>query len=233
MKTSTLTDYPTRGIGKPDYSREIHATRQRSGISLKYSQQLVVFGLCWTDRVTHPSPVPWVKAPLAPGAHAHLVVFATGVEMPYDTLAGYTFTMVQKDWTCNEDIEIWLYASSPSEAEGGSLLLIACPGISPGGDNVYINPVYTYSSLAIDPTSLYSHSWDVVVVNKGAGSMQGGIVIAGIVEAAGTPPLPDTKQCRCPFCSHLQIVKVGTTMTECKSCGKTYVVYDFSRIREI
>ncbi|GAI67353.1 unnamed protein product [marine sediment metagenome] len=138
--------------------------------------------------------------------------------------------MVQKDWTCNEDIEIWFYGSTPSVADGGSLVLIACPGISPSGDNVYVNPVYTYTSLTLDPTSAYSHSWDVVV-NKGEGNMEGRIVLAAIIEAVGTSPFPDIKQCRCPLCHHLQTVKVGTTIIVCDNCGKTYFVQDFSRIR--
>ncbi|GAI59117.1 unnamed protein product [marine sediment metagenome] len=223
----------TRGVGKPDYSREVSAGRERAGISLKYNQQLLAWGLCWTDMVDHPQvpAVPWVKPRLAPGAPAHLIDFATGVAVPYVTPAGYAFTMVQKDWTCNEDIEIWLYGSTPSEADGGSLVLIACPGISPSGDNVYVNPVYTYTSLTLDPTSAYSHSWDVVVVNKGVGDMEGGIVFAAIMEAVGTSPFPDTKQCRCPLCQHLQTVKVGTTIIVCANCGETYYVQDFSKIR--
>jgi len=222
-----------RGIGKPDYTDEVSSGRQRSGISLKYSQQLAIFGLCWTDMVAHPSPIPWVKPPLASGAQAHLIDFATGVVVPYVTPAGYTFTMVQKDWTCNEDIEIWLYGSTPSEADGGTLQLIGCPGISPSGDNVYLNPVYTYNSLTLDPASLYSHSWDIVAVNKGAGDMEGGLTFTAIIEAVGTPPFPDTKQCQCPFCHHLQTVKIGTTVIVCANCGKTYFVYDFSKIREL
>lgn len=223
----------TRGIGKPDYSKEVSSARQRAGISLKYNQGLAVFGLCWTDMVAHPSPVSWVKPPLAPGAQAHLIDFATGDAMPYVTPAGYTFTMVQKDWVFNEDIEIWIYGSTPSEADGGTLHLVACPGISPGGDNVYINPVYAYNSLTFDPTALYSHSWDIVVVNRGAGNMEGGIVCACLLASVGTFPLPDTKQCRCPFCHHLQTVMVGTTIIVCENCGRTYYVQDFSKIREL
>ncbi|MDO9581060.1 MAG: hypothetical protein Q7J06_10935 [Bacteroidales bacterium] len=224
---------PVKGIGKPDYSREVSSARQRSGMSLKYNQQLVVFGFCLTALGIHPSPVPWVKPPQAAGADAHMIVFNTGVAMPFATVAGYSFTMVQKDWAGNEDIVIWLWASTPSVPDGGVLLPIACLGISPSGDNVYINPVYTYSSVTLDPDSLYSHSWDLMVVNRGAGNLEGGIVVAGILEAVGTPPFPDTKQCECPFCHHLQTVKVGTTVIVCANCGKTYFVQDFSKIREL
>ncbi|GAI59668.1 unnamed protein product [marine sediment metagenome] len=113
--------YPQEGVGKPDYSREVSAGRERAGISLKYNQQLLAWGLCWTDMVGHPQvpAVPWVKPRLASGVQAHLIDFATGVAVPYVTPAGYAFTMVQKDWTCNEDIEIWLYGSTPSETTWG------------------------------------------------------------------------------------------------------------------
>lgn len=220
----------TRGIGKPDYTREVSSGRQRAGISLKYNQQLVVFGLCWTDMVAHPQPidVPWVKPPLAPGGQAHLIDFATGLAMPYTTPVGYAITMVQKDWTCNEDIELWLYFSTPPFPA----VLLACPGISPPGDNQYFNLVYTYTSKTLDPAAAFAHTWDVVAVNKGAGNLEGGVVCATIVEAIGTPPFPDTKRCECPFCHHLQTVKVGTTIIGCENCGKTYFVMDFSKIRE-
>lgn len=232
MKVTSIITIEQTGIGKPDYTKDVSSARQRAGITLKYNQQLVIFALCWTDMVVHvptPYPVPWVKPPLAPGVQAHLVDLATGLAMPYAHPAGYALTMAQKDWTCDEDIEIWIYASTA----GGPLLLLACPGISPPGDNQYFNPVYTYSSKTIDPAATFAHSYDVVVVNRGAGDMEGGIVVATIVEAIGTPPFPDTKQCMCPFCQHLQTVKVGTTVIKCANCSKTYYVYDFSRIKEI
>ncbi|GAJ09040.1 unnamed protein product, partial [marine sediment metagenome] len=61
--------------------------------------------------------------------------------------------------------------------------------------------------------------------------VEGGIVFAAIMEAVGTSPFPNTKQCRCPLCHHLQTVKVGTTIIVCANCGKTYFVQDFSKIR--
>lgn len=214
----------TRGIGKPDYSREVSSSRQRSGVYLKYNQTLVTFGLCWTDMVGHPSPIPWVQPPLASGGQQHLIDFTTGLAMPYGTLVGYTITMYQKDWTVDEEIEIWLYYDG---------FLVACPGISAGGDNIYINPVYTYTSTTLDPTAAAAHTWDILVVNRGAGDLEGGIVFATIIEAIGTGPLPDTKQCGCPFCHHLQTVPVGTTVIVCENCGETYYVQDFSKVREL
>jgi len=224
MKVARTYEVAQTGIGKPDYTKEVSAGRQRAGISLKHNQQLVTFGPTWTDMIAHPSPIPWVKPPLAAAGQSHLIDFATGLAMPYGTLVGYSITVVQKDWTCSEDIEIWLYYDG---------ILIACPGISNNGDNVYINPVWTYTSTTLDPAAAAAHAWDVLVVNRGAGDLEGGIVVATIVEAVGTPPFPNTKQCGCPFCHHRQTVPVGTTVIVCENCGKKYFVHDFSKVRII
>lgn len=213
-----------RGIGKPDYSRTVSSSRQRSGLYLKYLQQLVVLAATFTDMVAHPAPMPWVQPPLAAGAQSHLYDLATGALSPYAFGAGFTMTMVQKDWTCSQDFEIWLYFDG---------MLIACPGISPGGDNVYINPVFTYSSATLDPTAALAHAFDFIVVNVGGADLEGGITISLVLEAIGTPAFPTTKKCVCPFCYHLQEEKVGTTKIVCGNCGQTYFVQDFSRLREL
>lgn len=57
----------TRGIGKPDYSKEVSAGRQRAGISLKYGQIPVLFGRIFSPV---PSPIVWVASELPPrGTH--------------------------------------------------------------------------------------------------------------------------------------------------------------------
>lgn len=221
--TSTFTVEQT-GVGKPDYTREVSAGKQRSGLTLAYQQQLVVLAVCFTDTVPPVSPFPWVRAPLAAGAQSHFYDLATGILTPYTYHAGYQIVMVQKDWTCNQDIEMWIYYD-------GALLL--CPGMSSGGDNVYINPVFTYNSLTLDPTAASDHTFDIVVVNVGGSDLEGGFTYSFTMEPVGTPAWPMTKKCMCPYCQHLQEEKVGTTRIECEKCGKTYFVHDFSRIREI
>lgn len=225
MKVTTKTA-PVKGIGKPDYSREVSAGRERAGISLKYNQRLKLFVACFTDMVTHPQTpdIPWVKPPLAAGAQSHLYDIETGQLTPFSFAAGYAMTMVQKDWTFNQDIELWLYFDS---------LLTACLGISPSGANIYVNPIYAYTSLTLDPTSASAHTFDFILVNQSATTaMEGGITVAAILEAVGTPVFPETKDCVCPLCTHRQTVKVGTTTIKCDKCGETYIVFDLSKIRE-
>lgn len=41
----------TRGIGKPDYSKEVSSGRERPGLTLKYSQTLKIFGLVFTTEI--------------------------------------------------------------------------------------------------------------------------------------------------------------------------------------
>ncbi|GAI37067.1 unnamed protein product, partial [marine sediment metagenome] len=45
IKTFTV---PMRGVGKPDYSREVSAGRERAGIALKHNQYFRAFGGNWT-----------------------------------------------------------------------------------------------------------------------------------------------------------------------------------------
>ncbi|MBA7556818.1 hypothetical protein ES705_49538 [subsurface metagenome] len=47
MKVTRTFTVEQQGVGKPDYSREVSAGRERAGISLKYNQQLLGWGLCW------------------------------------------------------------------------------------------------------------------------------------------------------------------------------------------
>jgi len=213
-----------RGVGKPDYSRAVSSSRQRSGLYLKYRQHLVLMVATFTDMVPHPYPVAWIQPPLAAGAQSHLYDLSTGLVTPYAWPAGYTLTMVQKDWAFNQDTEIWFYFDGA---------LLACPGISPGGANIYINPVYAYTSLTLDPASAFPHTVDFVVVNVGGAPLEGGITIAAILEEVGSPALPTTKKCICPSCQHLQEVPVGTTKIVCENCGNPYLVYDFSHIKEL
>jgi hypothetical protein len=211
----------TRGIGKPDYTREISLGQMRSGISLKFNQQLVLFGILFTNSVPFPYPITWVRPQLAIGANAHLYAQDTGIVMPYNIPAGYALTMVQKDWNSSEDCEQFLYFDG---------LLVAIPGITESGSDVYSNPVYTYSTLTLDPTAALPHTIDIVVLNRGGGALEGAFAYAAILEAIGTPPFPDNKETICPFCNNKQIEPVITTIVTCHSCGRKYYVYDTTRL---
>jgi hypothetical protein len=217
-------EVPIKGIGKPDYSREVNSAISRAGFYLKFNQQLVVFGVLRTNAVPHPYLVPWVQPLLAPGAQSHLYNLATGVTAPYTIPAGYSLSMIERSWSFTEDACLRLYFDG---------LLYANPGVTEAGFSTERNPVFPYSTLLIDPTALSAHAVDVIITNYGAGNMEGACTFACILEAMGTPPFPDTKECECPFCHHLQIVKIGTTAIICAKCSQPYFVGDFSTIRKL
>lgn len=214
----------TRGIGKPDYSREISSGKERAGIALKYNQSLITLALLCTDEVVHPYAIPWVKDRIAIGGSSHLYDVSTGVATPYTVPVGYTLNMIQQGFGADEDFEVLLYYDT---------LLVLMPSTPfSGGGYVYANMVVPYNTAALDPTAAAAHLIDIVAKNKGGGPLTGGFTVVCILEAIGTPPLPNTKDCQCPFCSHIQNVKVGTTAVICDQCGRKYYVQDFSQVRE-
>ena len=212
-----------RGIGKRDYTDEVGLGQIRPGITLHAGEGMGSLLICFTDQVVHPYILPWIVAPLAPGASAHLINPETGI-VTLTVPQGYILIEVQYEWTNSEDIEMWHYVDT---------LLWGCSTISPGGDNKTFNPVIMLSTAVIDPTGEFDHVFDVEVINNGLGDLEGIIAFNFILEEVGTPPLPLIKDCRCPFCNHIQTVPVGTTRITCSNCGKLYMVWDLSRVRRI
>lgn len=211
----------TRGVGRPDYSQEIARGEVRAGIRLKENQQVVVFVAVLQDVVAPPSPIAWVQPPLAIGGSLSLYDANTGISGPYTVPQGFVLREVQEGWTFDQDIELWLYYDA---------VLIACFGIDGGGKTHYANPVFGVSTELFDPIGATAHSVEAVLVNRGGGVMEGAITIATVLEAVGTPPFPDTKPVKCPFCGNQQVVPVTTTTIKCAKCGETFMVYNTSHM---
>ena len=215
----------TRGIGKPDYSKEVSAGRERAGLTLKYNQSMVVLALICTDIVPHPYAISWVKDLIPIAGSARLIDISTGQATPYTVPKGYSVEMIQKAFGGNQDNEVNLYYDG---------LYIVQPNTTlSGGAYVYENTVAAYTTLTLDPVAAAAHLIDVLVVNRGGAALRGAFTMTGILEAVWTKPLPDTKDCQCPFCHHLQTVRKGTTVIKCNNCSETYYVQDFSHIREL
>lgn len=280
----------TRGIGKPDYSKEISSGQERAGLSLKYNQTLLLWGIVptavntgvhtaaphatiMTDATAHftasalvglvilnvtdgsygiiiantettvtvaaliggganlwatgdvysiPSPFAWVTAPLAPGAMAHYIDNVTGIALPYTIPQGYTVSLIAGGGSFTEDAILWVYIDG---------LLLMSGGVMGGGSLNYENRVVNITTATIDPTGASSHTLDVQLTNRGAGNLEGGVTYSGILEAVGTPPLPQTKKIRCKWCGHEEPVPWEQTKLICPKCGRLTLVYTTKNFR--
>lgn len=222
MKVTRTITVEQTGVGKPDYSREVSSAIQRAGVLLGYLDSVAALGAVFTDQVAHPYSLVYVLPSLAPGDTAHLIDEATGAAT-LTTPAGYAANLLQYEWTNSEDFESWIWLDG---------LLLACPAISPSGDNQGWNMVIPVSSLMVDVTASSSHEWDITVINRGGANLEGGIDFVFLLEPWGTEPLSATKDCHCPFCHHIQTVATGTVRIICTKCGKLYIVRDYSKRRK-
>ena len=211
----------TTGIGKPDYSKEISVGQFRPGLYLKYKQTLAVFGIEFSDIA---SLYPWITGPLAVGATAHLMNFATGIPLPYTINQGYTLDAVQMGHQATEDYRVLGYFDT---VFGGNV------GYSEGGIVNYLTQIIGWSSSLFDPTAAAAHLLDMTIENMGAGNLQGNVSYFGILTEVGTDPLPTTKKVRCKFCEHItEGVALGATSNVCSECGATTLYVDLNGVRK-
>lgn len=215
---------PVRGIGKPDYSKEISLGRERPGITLKHNQSLKNFIRVYT---AIPSPYSWVTGLLAAGASSHLVDADTNLAMPYIVPQGYTLTGISLTYSLSEDIIIRAYVDEFL----GVPLLFGIVGGPVSGSVIYMAEVIGIGSHLIDPTGLTSHIFDIVVTNQGAGNAEGTVGGFFILEAVGTSPFPTTKTVKCKWCGHEWVVPNETRSIKCPSCGELNIYLDLTKFK--
>jgi len=219
MKVTQTITVEQRGIGKPDYSREIDHGLTRPGFKLQYQQSLVTFLVTYSSVA---SAYAWVKPPLAAGATDHLMDGVTGLDMPYSVSQGYTLTMISIGIACNQDLELWqLLRVSPIPIGQRSLCLAQLSG----GQPFYVPEVVAFSSKYFDPTASLAFDYDIQVTNKGGAAMEGQIGVYMFLEKVGSPPWPTTKTVRCKWCGATREVPIETTNVICDKCGQLTIVY--------
>ena len=218
----------TRGIGKPDYSREISMGQVRPGLTLRYRQNLKRFGVSFSPIA---SIYPWIKAPLAAGATSHFVDWETGLDMPYTCLQGYITEVVWLTRSTSQDSVIRAYFSTP--ALGIPLQYAGNLGIVVSGFPHGISDVVPVSTAAFDPTAQYVHETDMVIENLGGANMEGSFSMVALLEAVGTSPLPPDKTVKCKWCGHEWVVPKETTYIKCPECGEMNIYCDFSKYRGV
>ena len=210
-----------RGVGKPDYTREVSAGKQRAGLFIDYNQQLKMFG---KDFTIADAEYPGVAdSPLAIGASVHLEDVEGLLPMPFIIPAGYTLTMIAAGGTASEDTFMYAYMDNG---------LVALAQANAGGGGIYyFNKIVGMTTTWIDPLALAQHTIDVKLYNRGGGDMYGGVMLDAILEKVGSPPWPTDKECRCPLCGYRQVVPIHTTKIKCNGCGKEYGVFDLTLVR--
>jgi len=214
----------TRGVGKPDYSKEVSSARERRGLSLEYLQSLKIFTIVFSAEALPFTPYAWVQPPLAPGALASLIDVETGLSMPFTVPLGYTATIVDFGIGLTEDAIMWTYLSG---------FVLSNAGVYPGGNTYYENRIQAISTALIDPTGVLSPQIELKITNLGAGDLEGEVAVTGFLEAVGTPSLPLEKTVRCKWCGHEHTVPREITHITCPQCGKLFIVYDLSKVRKI
>ena len=213
----------TRGVGKPDYSREVSAGKERAGIALKYNQRFRAFGGNWTPGGDPEYPV-ILDYNIAAGGKRHLRDSDTNELMPIPLEAGFTLTIISIGYAVTQDVMVYLYADS-----------IACIslGVTSGGAAVYENKLREFSTTWYDEPAALPHVIDIIAYNKGADPLYGAVGVLCIMERVGTPPWPTTKECFCPYCNHKQTEPITATRITCKGCGKEYMVTNFASLKEL
>ncbi|GAI62966.1 unnamed protein product [marine sediment metagenome] len=222
MKVTRTFTVEQQGVGKPDYSREVFAGKERAGIALKYNQQFRAFGGNWT---TGDPEYPLIlDYNIAVGGKRHLRDSDTNELMPITLEAGYILSITSIGYTVTQDLLVYLYVDS-----------LACIslGVTGGGSAVYENKLREFSTIWYDPTAALPHVLDIIAYNQGGAALYGAVGILCIVEALGTPPWPTTKECFCPYCNHKQTEPISATRITCKGCGKEYLVTNFASLREL
>jgi len=214
----------TRGVGKPDYSKAVSSARERAGISAKYNQTLLIFARTFSAVASLTS---WVRAPLAIAGSEHLMDVATGLAMPYTIPAGYTLTFVESEGSHTEDIAMDTYYE-PATPPG--LQLAVCERFG-SGLFIYAQEISAFTSTTLDPTGATAHQIDVILTNLGGGAAQGGTSILAILEAVGTPPLPNIKTVKCKHCGFEHAVPLDTSTVMCPECGLMTIYRNLSRFR--
>ena len=209
----------TRGVGKPDYSREVASGQFRPGYALKYNQTLLAFLVSFSGVA---SIFSWFKAPLAAGAMVHCVNGTTGIDLPYSTPVGYTLTMISIGIACDQDVEVWLLLRMPPIPGVWRHL---CLSKLAAGTPFYLPEVVQFSSATFDTTGSVPFDFDLQVTNLGGAAMEGQVGAYMILEAVGTPPLPLTKTVKCKWCGHEFDVPSKETVITCPKCGELFIVY--------
>lgn len=222
---------PVKGIGKPDYSREVFAAKERAGIALKFNQRFRVFASEWISfEAEHPFFAPPIIYTIPAGEKRHMRDSDTLELLPVTIEAGHALTVISIAYSVNQDIRVQGYIDADEIPFRGVAVSLGALG---GGQMAYENKIRELSTTWYDPEAALPHIMDVIIYNVGGGDLYGGAALLCIEEIVGTPAWPTKKECVCPHCNHKQTEPVSATIITCKGCGKQYMVTNFASLRQL
>jgi len=197
-----------RGVGKPDYTRGVSDSIQRSGLYLKYNQQAKLFARSF---IQFDPAFPFIPdRGLAVGGEIHLLDSDTFTPLPMTIRKGFSMSIIAVGYTSSQDLHIQSFIDN---------IISNSFGINANGLSNYENKLWDLSTLWYDPAAANPHILDLKVYNDGGGVLYGGVALWCIIEAIGTPPWPTTKDCTCPPCGYKQTVSVEASLISCGGCG--------------
>ena len=218
---------PVKGIGIPDFTKEIFAGRERAGIALKENQQFRAFAGNWTTGDIEYPLIPDYN--IAAGGKRHLRDSDTMELLPIIVPVGHTLTVISIGYAVSQDLLVYAYIDSSPFYAGACINL----GVAGGGMSVYENKLRELSTIWYDPTAALPHTLDIIAYNRGGAALYGGVGILCIEEIVGTVPFSTTKECFCPYCNHKQTEPISATRITCQECGKEYMVTNFASLRQL
>lgn len=204
---------PVTGLGRPDYSQEVHRGEVFHKLELKQDEIQKQFSVVFTPVA---SPWSWVQGVLASGASASFIDISTGLAMPYTIPIGYTFDALLFRYTADQISRIQLFLETFIFGEH-----------YPPVNQVHIEQeVGLFSSVWIDPLALSPHVVEATVTNISGIDLRGAFKILGLQKLVGTE-IPTEKIVRCKWCGYEEKVPFKTTSLKCPKCGKItfYVIF--------
>jgi len=209
------------GVGSPDGQIDVSSSIQRSGIAVKYGQQLKIGGIICDSMGS--SVFPWTRGQLTAGEVVYAIDYESGTPGT-SCLAGQGVDLFDLCVATSVKIKVWLTLDGQ---------LVAVTGIISPGTPYYQNWVKSFATLDVDPSASSPHSIECAIKNvdisNGDVSLRGTFAITSL----HTPPFPVSKVIRCHWCGYKWEVPREVTVLTCPSCKKEIWVFDFSHRRGV
>jgi len=210
-------EVPIRGIGKPDYSKEVSSGQVRAGLRLKYGESLKIGLLTF---LTAASPFPYFVDPLAAGASQTIINGETGDTSGFTVPVGYYGVIVALIVKPSQDVSAWILFDGEN---------CGCLWQVGSGNTHYENEVVPLSTGMLDPLAAAEHNLNFFITNEGGGDLYGGCTVVVLLEKVGSKPLPTVKEITCKHCGHKQTVSIEITQVVCPKCGGLTIYYSMAK----